>query len=141
MRTWGLGSQQQEQVWDQWRRGESLRKIARQLSHEPASIRLFLQDSGGVRRLPPRRANRCISLPEREEASRGLAAGLSIRAIGRKLGRPPSTICREVNRNGGRDLYRCQSADAAAYRRAKRPKPSKLVFSPSCRRWWRAGSN
>ncbi len=105
-------------------------KIARQLSHEPASIRLFLQDSGGVKRQPPKRANRCISLLEREEVSRGLAAGLSIRAIGRKLGRPPSTISREVNRNGGRDLYRCQLADAAAYRRAKRPKTSKLVLQP-----------
>lgn len=62
--------------------GESLRKIARQLSHEPASIRLFLQDSGGVKRQPPKRASRCISLLEREEVSRRLAAGLSIRAIG-----------------------------------------------------------
>jgi IS30 family transposase len=110
-------------------RGESLRKIARQLSHEPASIRLFLQDSGGSKDNRPSEQV-ALSRLEREEVSRGLAAGLSIRAIGRKLGGPPSTVCREVNRNGGRDLYRCQSADAAAYQRAKRPKPSKLVLQP-----------
>ena len=67
------------------------------------------------------RNERHLSLVEREEISRGLAAGLSVRVIAERLGRAPSTLCREVNANGGRQRYRALVADRAARRRARRP--------------------
>jgi IS30 family transposase len=74
-----------------------------------------------------------LLLAEREEISRGLAAGDSCRMIARRLGRAPSTVSREVARNGGCRRYRAQVADAAADRRARRPKPAKLVLQPRLR--------
>jgi IS30 family transposase len=68
-----------------------------------------------------------LSLAEREEISRGLAGGASLRAIARRLDRPPSTISREVATNGGRRRYRACPADKAAVQRARRPKRSKLA--------------
>jgi IS30 family transposase len=72
-------------------------------------------------------------MAEREEPSRGVAAGDSCRAIARRLGRAPSTVSRELARNGGRHHDRAQAADAAAFRRAARPKPGKLVTEPRLR--------
>ena len=72
-------------------------------------------------------------MAEREEISRGVAAGDSCRAIACRLGRTPSTVSRELARNGGRHHYRAQAADAAAYRRAARPKPTKLATEPRLR--------
>jgi IS30 family transposase len=62
--------------------------------------------------------------------SRGIAAGLSARAIAALLGRPPSTVSREISRNGGRDAYRAAAADLAAWDRARRPKVSRLASHP-----------
>jgi IS30 family transposase len=85
---------------------------------------------GGIYRPPPRRSAGTLSVTERERISRGLAAGDSYRAIGRRLGRPASTICREVDRNKGRIKYRAADADDRAWRRAKRPKTCLLAQRP-----------
>src|SRR5215472_13914555 len=81
----------------------------------------------------PQRSPLRLSLAEREEISRGLAAGQSVRAIARGLGRAPSTVCREVTVNGGRDRYRACVADRRAVRRMRRPKPAKLAQCPRLR--------
>jgi transposase, IS30 family len=133
VRSWGLSVQEQEELWRRWRRGESLRLIARQMGKRGPSVRAFVLQSGGVQRRPPQRAARSLTAAEREEISRGIAAGASGRAIAKRLGRAPSTVSRELARNGGRSRYRAQCADAAAIRRAARPKPSKLAVDPRLR--------
>ncbi len=97
------------------------------------SVRAFVLQTGGVQFPPPRRAAGALMLAEREAISRGLAAGDSCRVIAQRLGRAPSTVSREVARNGGRRCYGAQTADAAADRRARRPKPAKLVLQPRLR--------
>jgi IS30 family transposase len=84
-------------------------------------------------RREPRRSPLRLSLVEREEISRGLAAGESLRVIAARLGRSPSTVSREVAANGGRRRYRAARADAVAVRRMRRPKPSKLAGNPELR--------
>ena len=133
MRSWGLSAAEQDEVWARWRQGESLRLIARRLGKRGPSVRAFVLQTGGVQRHPPRRAQRCLSMAEREEISRGVAAGKSCRQIAARLGRAPSTVSRELARNGGRHRYRAQAADAAAFRRAQRPKPAKLLVEPRLR--------
>ena len=133
MRSWGLSVQEQDEVWARWRRGESLRLIARRMGKRGPSVRAFVLQSGGVKQPPRRRPARSLSAAEREEISRGVAAGDSCRAIASRLGRAPSTVSRELVRNGGRRGYRAQRADAAADRRAARPKPCKLVLAPRLR--------
>jgi DNA-binding CsgD family transcriptional regulator len=127
VRAFGLTAEQQDEVWQRWRAGASLRAVARQMGiNRPATVRCFVASSGGVRR-PARRRDAChLTAAEREEISRGVAAGESCRALARRLGRAPSTINRELARNGGRRRYRARAADAAADRRAQRPKPCKL---------------
>ena len=131
MRSWGLSAHEQDEVWARWRQGESLRLIARRLGKRGPSVRAFVLQTGGVQRHPPRWAARCLSMAEREEISRGVAAGEPCRQIAARLGRAPSTVSRELARNGGRTCYRAQAADTAAFRRAQRPKAAK--------RWWRHG--
>jgi IS30 family transposase len=133
VRYWGLSAAEQDEVWRRWRQGESLRLIARRLGKRGPSVRAFVLQSGGVQRQPPRRAPRCLSMAERAEISRGVAAGEPCRQIAARLGRAPSTVSRELARNGGRHHYRAQGADAAAYQRALRPKPAKLVLRPRLR--------
>jgi DNA-binding CsgD family transcriptional regulator len=133
MRSWGLSAVEQDEVWQRWRRGESLRLIARRLGKRGRSVRAFVLQTGGGQCPPPRRAARALLVAEREEISRGLAAGDSCRVIAQRLERAPSTVSREVARNGGRCRYRAQAADAAADRRARRPKPAKLVLQPRLR--------
>jgi len=133
VRSWGLSAVEQDEVWARWRRGESLRLIARRLGKRGPSVRAFVLQTGGVQRHPPRRAQRCLSMAEREEISRGVAAGEPCRQIAARLGRSPSTVSRELARNGGRRRYRAQAADAAAFRRAQRPKAAKLVLQPRLR--------
>jgi DNA-binding CsgD family transcriptional regulator len=127
VRSWGLSAAEQDEVWRRWRQGESLRLIARRLGKRGPSVRAFVLQSGGVQRPPPRRQARCLSMAEREEISRGVAAGVSCRQIAARLGRAPSTVSRELGRNGGCHRYRAQAADAAAFGRAQRPKPAKLA--------------
>ena len=133
MRSWGLSVQEQEELWARWRQGESLRLIARRMGKRGPSVRAFVLQTGGVQRHSPRRAPRCLSMTEREEISRGVAVGESCRQLAARLGRAPSTVSRELARNGGRHRDRAQAADAAAFGRAQRPKPAKLVLEPRLR--------
>jgi IS30 family transposase len=133
VRSWGLSVQEQEELWARWRQGESLRLIARRMGRRGPSIRAFVLQTGGVQQRPPQRATRALTAAEREEISRGVAVGDSGRAIAKRLGRAPSTVSRELARNGGRRGYRARRADAAADRRAARPRPSKLAVDPRLR--------
>jgi IS30 family transposase len=110
-----------------WRRGDSIRDMERTLGETLPRIRRFLRQSGGIPPVPRQRRASHLALVEREEISRGIAAGLTARTIAGRIGRPSSTVSREIVRNGGRDAYRALSADAAAFQRAGRPKVSKLA--------------
>ncbi len=125
---------QRAEIWDRWRRGESMSSIGRRFDRESSSVFSVLSPSGGIRPAERRRSARALSLAEREEVSRGLVGGQSLRAIASQLGRAPSTISREVGRNGGRDRYRATGSDQAAWARALRPKPCKLACHPHLRR-------
>ena len=112
---------QKAEIWDRWQRGESMRSIGRLFDRGSSSIYPLLARSGGIRPPERRRSRLALTLLEREEVSRSLRAGLSLRSISRQLRRAPSTISREVRRNGGRHIYRATSADEAAWDRARRP--------------------
>jgi IS30 family transposase len=118
-------------IWDMREAEVPVKRIARHLGRQNSSLRRFIADHGGWRPTPRERCELRLSLVEREEISRGLAADWSIRAIAQALGRSPSTVCREVNANGGPKKYRALVADRAAARRALRPKRAKLP-GPSC---------
>jgi len=126
-------SEQRAEIWDRWRRGESMSSIGRRFDRESSSVFSVLSPSGGIRPVERRRSMRVLSLAEREEISRGLVAGRSLRAIAVQLGRAPSTISREVERNGDRAAYRATVSDQAAWSRALRPKPCKLACHPRLR--------
>ncbi|MFD3461001.1 transposase [Nocardia fluminea] len=96
-------------------------------------MRRFLAQTGGVRRPPPQRRIQHLTMAEREEISRGLARGCSARTIATRIRRSPSTIAREIARNGGRTSYRAATADEQAYQRARRPKPASLANNPRLR--------
>lgn len=125
---------QRSEIWDRWQRGESMSSIGRRFDRESSSIFSVLSPSGGIRPPERKRSRHALSLIEREEISRGLVAGRSLRAIAAQLGRAPSTISREIGRNGGRDRYRGTVSDQAAWDRALRPKPCKLACHPALRR-------
>src|SRR5580692_11115185 len=108
-------------IWDMREAGIPVKRIARHLGRQNSSLRKFIADAGGKRPTARQRSELRLSLEEREEISRGLAAGESIRAIAEALGRSASTVCREVNANGGTRKYRALVADRAADRRALRP--------------------
>lgn len=122
-----------DQVWLRLRAGQAAKPTARELGLCTGTVRAYLLRCGGIRPEPRRRAPGRLGLVEREEISRGLAAGLSIRAIAVALGRSPSTVSREVSRNGGVRRYRAAWADQAAWTRATRPKPCKLAANPALR--------
>ena len=117
------------EVWERRQSGESLRSIGRRLGRSAGSVRSFVESSGGVRPRVRHRSSGHLSLTEREEISRGLAAGESLRCIAGRLGRAPSTISRELARNGGRRAYRAHRADREAWQRARRPQASKLAVN------------
>ena len=122
-----------DQVWLRMRAGQAAKPTARELGLCTGTVRAYLIRCGGIRPEPHRRAAGRLSLAEREEISRGLAAGHSVRAIATALGRSPSTVSREVNANGGRRRYRAARADLAAWSRATRPKACKLADNPTLR--------
>ncbi len=122
---------QKTEIWDRWRRGESMSSIGRRFDRNSSSIYPLLAKTGGIRPAERRRSQLALTLAEREEISRGLRAQLYLRAIARQLRRAPSTISREVSRNGGRAFYRAVQSDQAAWDRALRPKPCKLACRPS----------
>ena len=114
-------------IWDRYQAGDSVWSIARSFDRPSSSIHRQLSLTGGIRPPDRKRSANSISMAEREDISRGLVAGLSIRSIASGLGRAPSTISREVSKNGGRGDYRATQANKNAWDRAQRPKPCKLV--------------
>jgi IS30 family transposase len=125
---------QKRAMWDRWVRGESLKSIGRYFDRGSSSIYNVLSRTGGIRPPERKRSRLALSRSEREEISRGLASNVSLRAIALQLQRAPSTISREVKRNGGLDQYRASAAEQAAWERAHRPKACKLVDHPFLQR-------
>ena len=121
------------EIWERHGRGETTVAIARSFGVSPRAIYKILRPRGGIRPAPRTRSARVLSSPEREEISRQIACGQSLRAIATQLNRAPSTISREVRRHGGRAQYRAGRADAGAWRRARRPKPCRLAGAPHLR--------
>jgi IS30 family transposase len=124
---------ERRELWERWRRGESISEIGRALDRAPGTIFTTLKEHGGIAPPERHRSRLALTLAEREEISRGIAAGESARAIARRVGRAPATICREIARHGGRARYRAAEADRRAWRNARRPQPCKLAVSPPLR--------
>jgi IS30 family transposase len=114
-------------MWERWQKGESLQQIAQVFDRNHSSIQGILAESGGIQPAPRCRSRLALTLVEREEISRAVVANQSIRSIAMYLGRAPSTISREIKRNGGQECYRASQADLTAWDRAHRPKTCKLV--------------
>ena len=114
-------------MWERWQKGESLQQIAQLFDRNHSSIQLILAATGGIRPAPRCRSRLALTLAEREETSRAMFAGHSIRSIAAQLGRAPSTISREIKRNGGQACYRASQADQSAWDRGRRPKIGKLA--------------
>src|ERR1700740_252541 len=114
-------------MWERWKQGWTLQEIGKLFDRPHTSIQQILAQTGGIRPADRRRAATALNLAEREEISRSIVAGESIRSIAARLGRAPSTISQEIKRNGDRDAYRASQADEAAWDRAHRPKRCKLT--------------
>ena len=122
---------QRAEIWDRWQRGESMSSIGRAFDRQSSSVFSVISPTGGIRPPDRKRGKQALSLSDREEISRGLSVQKSLRSIARHLGRAPSTISREVSRNGGSADYRATASDQAAWVRALRPKVCKLACYPS----------
>ena len=126
----GFNAVAKAELWDRWRRGESLKAIGRAFGKPSSSIYFQVAPYGGIRPAPRHRSRLALTLSEREEISRGIAAARSMRSMARLLGHSPSTVSREIELNGGYDRYRAAVADENAWRRARRPKRCKLANNP-----------
>ena len=124
-------SEQRNLMWDRWQKGDSMHAIARLFDRGHSSVQGILSETGGIRPAQRTRSRLTLTLAEREEISRGVVAGQSFRSMAALLGRAPSTISREIRRNGGPRRYRANKADQAAWERAKRPKTCKLFENPA----------
>jgi IS30 family transposase len=124
-------AEQRAEIWDRWQRGESMRSIGRVFDRQSSSVFSVISPTGGIRPPVRTRGKFALGLCEREEISRGLSMKQSLRVIARQLGRAPSTISREVRRNGGAAGYRATASDQAAWNRALRPKICKLACHPA----------
>ena len=129
----GFTAAEKTELWDRWQRGESLKAIGRAFGKPSSSIYCQVAPHGGIRPPARRRSRLALTVSEREEISRGIAAHQSARSMARLLGRSPSTVSRELSRNGGYDRYRAALADEKAWARARRPKRCKLANSPQLR--------
>ena len=124
---------QKAEIWDRWQRGESMSSIGRLFDRNSSSIHPLLSRTGGIRPPARKRSRFALSLSDREEISRGLTLGASLRYIAKQLRRAPSTISREIKRNGGAHLYRASTSDKAAWERARRPQACKLACNKRLR--------
>ncbi len=125
------------ELWDRYAAGDTAAVIARKLCRPYQTVNDRIREAGGVRPTIPKRSDKQLSLADREEISRGLAAGESLRRIAGRLGRAPSTVSREVERNGGAGRYRAGPADHRAMLGRRRPKSSKLATCPALRARWK----
>jgi IS30 family transposase len=114
-------------MWERWRAGDTLHAIAKLFDRNHTSVQHIFARTGGIRPPSRCRSTRALALAECEEISRGVMAGLSVRSIARSLRRSPSTVSREIRRNGGRCSYRASAAEQGAWDRALRPKRCKLA--------------
>src|SRR5450432_3349748 len=130
----GFTTAEKTELWDRWQRGESLKAIGRAFGKASSSIYFQVSPYGGIRPAPRRRSRLALTLSEREEISRGIAVHRSARSMAGLLGRSPSTVSREISRNGGYDGYRAALADDQAWARARRPKRCKLATNAWLRR-------
>jgi IS30 family transposase len=129
-------AKQKAELWERWKNGQSVLAISRALERRnKTGIQRIVALHGGIAPAPRRRAVAALKLEEREEISRGVAAGRSVRRIAQRLRRSPSTISREIRRNGGSRAYRANRADRRAWDRALRPKPCRLALHRELR--WR----
>ena len=128
IRRWGLTEKQKQELWELWYQGKSVHAIGQYFEgRSSSSIHSILSRTGGIAPAPRKRSRLALTLSEREEISRGIVEGLSLRHIAQQLGRAPSTVSREISRNGGIRRYRAAKANQAAWDRATRPKRCKLV--------------
>ena len=114
-------------MWERWKEGWTLHQIAQLFNRAHTSVQKILSRTGGIRPPARSRCTRALTLAEREEISRAMVEGQSIRSVAARLGRAPSTVSREIKRNGGQSHYRATEAESAAWDRARRPKCCKLV--------------
>jgi len=141
LRRYGFSAEQKTDIWRRWKSAESLHEIGRAFHNDHGSIQYLLAQHGGIVPAIRRRSQRTLTLAEREGISRGIAAGLSIREIARRLQRPASTVSREVARHGGRMVYRASEADERAWKAALtrqiRKLPASLRRTLTWDRGWR----
>src|SRR3977135_4499643 len=130
----GFTAAEKTELWDRWKRGESLKAIGRAFGKQSSSIYFLVAPHGGIRPAERRRSRLALTLAEREVISRGITAHQSARSMAKLLGRSPSTISREMSRNGGYDRYRAQRGGENALDRACRAKICKLGTNPRVRR-------
>src|SRR5258705_5061156 len=129
-------AKQKDELWERWKNGQSVLAISRALERRnKTGVQRIVALNGGIAPAPRCRAVAALKLEEREEISRGIAAGRSVRRIARGLKRSPSTISREIRRNGGSQTYRANRAERSAWERALRPKPCRLALHGELR--WR----
>src|SRR4051812_26572228 len=125
-----LTPDQQAAVWPLVRAGANWRKVATEIDRPLSTVMLYAWSTGGVQPRTRCRSARQLTLADREEISRGLAEGMSLRAIATAIGRPVSTVSREVGRNGGRQRYRAYAAEWGMWGRARRAKGCKVAAAP-----------
>ncbi|HXX21061.1 MAG TPA: IS30 family transposase [Candidatus Acidoferrum sp.] len=132
-RRFGLSAVEKRDIWSRWKTGQSLHEIGRAFDKPHSSIRCLLLPRGGIPPLARRRSRLALTLSEREDISRGIASGSSLREIARHLDRAVSTVSREVTRHGGRPAYRAHDADQQAWNAALRPKRCLLAVNRKLR--------
>ncbi len=130
----GFSDFEKAEIWRGWKSGRTLRSIGRALGRRSSHVRSLVAASGGIVPPPRQRPSSALSRREREEISRGIAAGLSMRTIATTLQRAPSTVSREIGRHGGREAYRADAADNAAWASARRPKRCRLATNSRLKR-------
>src|SRR6201997_2894207 len=128
-----LSATQRVEVWRRWKAGESLHAIGRALGKDHVVVHLLLKRHGGIAPAARRRSPRVLTLAEREDISRGIASGCSLRVVAQGLHRAPSTVSREIARHGGRPQYRASEADQRAWESSLRPKPCRLATHTALR--------
>ena len=132
-RRWKLSSAQLADMWSRWKVGQSLNAIGRALGKDKQVIHFLLACHGGIAPPVRRRSRRALTLAEREDISRGMASGCSMRVIAQRLSRASSTVSREVARHGGRAQYRTSDADQRTWQLALRPKVCRLALHEKLR--------
>src|SRR6202030_2486069 len=128
-----LSPTERNEIWGRWKAGQSMHEIGRAYGRPHPTIRKLLLPRGGIAPIARRRSRLALTLAEREDISRGIASGSSIRKIARCLGRAASTVSREVIRHGGRPAYRAHDADRQAWVSALRPKRCLLALNRKLR--------